>query len=493
MKSQNKSLLIVDDETPIREWIAACMTNYQKISQVETARTGEEALKLLHNHPVDIVLTDITMPRMDGLSLLKQIKQEMPDIAVVIMSVHNEFEYARTALKMGAFDYILKNEITPDDLYAILDRIIQNHSQLQESKESAPAAVDPIIRSQYIQNLLADPNQTIQPEELHRYKIDLQDSPLIAMALPMVPESLPQIDRELNTHLNQMTFMTYGKNRLLILANCDADQDWVDRLTQVVSLVVGSPIGCSRLCPGLQCLLPAIQDALNQCDRLFYGAAGRKTFPERSREEEKVLKQDLERLLNQVVDHYRQHRCDKAIHLFQAALEQLEQLLIQDVEYIKDMLALTIHRLFIGSKTLDIDSKSYENHIRSARSLDELKQTLQPLFEKMAACETFSKTVSEAITYISQHYMNSISLVDVAESVHLNEEYFSRLFKKEVGINFTDYLLNLRMEKAHSLLMTTDLKIASVAEKVGISDSKYFSLLFKKTFDQTPSQVRDRQ
>jgi YesN/AraC family two-component response regulator len=111
----------------------------------------------------------------------------------------------------------------------------------------------------------------------------------------------------------------------------------------------------------------------------------------------------------------------------------------------------------------------------------------------MAACETFSKTVSEAITYISQHYMNPISLVDVAESVHLNEEYFSRLFKKEVGINFTDYLLNLRMEKAHSLLMTTDLKIASVAEKVGISDSKYFSLLFKKTFDQTPSQVRDRQ
>jgi YesN/AraC family two-component response regulator len=54
------------------------MTNYQKISQVETARTGEEALKLLHDHPVDIVLTDITMPRMDGLSLLKQIKQEMP-------------------------------------------------------------------------------------------------------------------------------------------------------------------------------------------------------------------------------------------------------------------------------------------------------------------------------------------------------------------------------------------------------------------------------
>ena len=111
----------------------------------------------------------------------------------------------------------------------------------------------------------------------------------------------------------------------------------------------------------------------------------------------------------------------------------------------------------------------------------------------MTACVTFAKPVSQVIEYISQNYMRAITLADVAELVHLNEEYCSRLFKKEVGINFTDYLLNLRMETARSLLMTTDLKIGRIAEMVGISDSKYFSLLFKKSFDQTPSQIRERQ
>jgi len=489
----NKTLLIVDDETPIREWIAACVKHYPGISQVETARNGEEALKVLRRQPVDIVLTDITMPRMDGIALLRQIKEELPDITVVIMSVHHDFEHVRNALKMGAYDYILKNEITPDDLFAILDRIIKNQAHLPDVKETAPAAVDPIIRAQYIHSLLADPDQTIQPEDLRRYKIDLQDGPLLVLALPMVPETLPEIDRELNSHLHQMTFLTYGKTRLLILANCDAGQDWVDRLAQIIGLVVGSPIGCSRLKPGIKDLLPAIREALAQCDRQFYGPSGRLEFPARSREEEKSIKQDLERKLNQVVEHYRQHRCDKAIQEFQLTLAQLEQFLIQDVEYIRDMLAMTIHRLFIGSKTLDIDNKSYENQIQSARNLTELKRVLDPLFEKMAACETYPRPIAEAIAFIGQRFMHSISLVDVAEAVHLNEEYFSRLFKKEVGINFTDYLLNLRMETAHSLLMSTDLKIAAIAEKVGISDSKYFSLLFKKTFDQTPSQVRDRQ
>lgn len=491
MKKEGKSLLVVDDETPIREWIASCIKDYQGIEHVKTARNGEEALKLFKNQCFDIVLTDITMPHLDGLSLLIQIKKTNPDTTVVIMSVHNDFEHARSALKNGAFDYILKNEITQEGLYALLDRISHEQGLLNHETDQVPAAVDPIIGSQYIEQLLTDLSLSVQIDDLHENKIFLEDAPIIALALPVVPESLPRVDRELSTHLRHMSFLPHGKSRLLILANCDADNDWVLRLTQVIRLVIGAPPGRSRIYPGISELPVAVREALVQCDYLFYEPSVNEDLPRRSRDEEMAAKQNLEKLQNQAVDHYRQHRCDRAIDCFRDGLALIAREKIPDVEYIKDSIAMTINRLAIGSKTLEIDTKSFEFEIRAARNMSELKNVLEPLFSKIAACENFAKPIGQAIEYISQQYNRSITLADVADAVHLNEEYFSRLFKKEVGMNFTEYLLNLRMDAARNLLLTTDLKIARIAEMVGIFDSKYFSLLYKKTFDQTPSQVRE--
>ena len=358
MKRFGNTILVVDDETPIREWIANCIKSYPGISRIETARNGEEAFKLFKTQQIDIILTDITMPRLDGLSLLAQVKQEQPDTTVVIMSVHSDFERARIALKNGAFDYILKNEITQDGLFTILDRICLDQTIPETADEATPASVDPIIRSQYIQNLLTDPGQTVKLEDLKLHKIELEDRPLLAMALPIIPESLPRIDRELSTHLSHTTFLTYGKTRLLILANCDADTKWVAQLAQVIGLVIGNPIGRSSLYPGVNNLATAIREALEHCDRLFYEPYSDSVLPQHSQEDEKAVKQDLEQMQNQVVEHYRQHRCDKAIECFHQVLTIVGQARLSDVEYIKDSIAMTTHRLFIGSKSLDIDISS---------------------------------------------------------------------------------------------------------------------------------------
>jgi len=493
LNHDNLTVLIVDDETPIREWIAASIREYPGIGIIETARNGEEARVILKSQPFDVVLTDITMPRLNGLDLLAEIKQASPETVVVIMSVHNDFEHARTALKNGALDYILKNEITRESLFALLDRIAQTIKPAPDRQLGvAQASVDPIIRSQFLQHLMLDSQQTLSSEILRKYKIKLEDSPLFACALAMVPESLAEIEQGWGSHLQHMTYLTYGKSYLLILANCDADDAWLQGLARMTTLMAGSPVGMSRIYPGLSDLVKAIQEALQTCKRLFYHPEDETDLPDLSREEENAIKQALERALDQAVEHHRQHRCDKAIEQIHQTLAIIRQSQLADIDYVKDMLVMTAHRLIIGSSQLEIDIKTLENAIQLARTLQELQSALEPLMAGMAACDVFSKPVSQAIDFIAQNFGHILTLSDVADHVHLNEEYFSRLFKKEVGINFTDYLLNLRMEKARTLLLTTHEKISRIAEQVGISDSKYFSLLYRKTFNQTPTQVREQ-
>ncbi|MDD2458178.1 MAG: response regulator [Eubacteriales bacterium] len=492
MTRENLTVLVVDDETPIREWITVCMRDYPGISRIETARNGEEALNLLSAKPCDIVLTDITMPRLNGLDLLNAIKKVSPETVVVIMSVHNDFEHARTALKNGAHDYILKNEITRESLYAMLDKIALSLMPTATVEEIVQSNVDPIIRSQYIQQMLLDNQIHLSIENLHKHKIELTDSPLFACALPMMaPDSLAGIEQEWGTHLRHVTYLTYGKSYVLILANCDADDAWLSGLTQMISLVTGSPIGLSRIYPGLSDLLPAIREALQACKRAFYQLGEGQVLPAISRDEEKSIKQAIEQSLNQAVEHYRQHRCDKAIDQILQTIQTIRQNLLADIDYVKDMLAMTAHRMVIGSSKLEIDIKALENAIQTAKSIQELQSAMKPLLDDMLACDVYSKPVAQAIEYIAQNYGHPMTLSDVADAVHLNEEYFSRLFKKEMGVNFTEYLLNLRMEMARKLLLTTHEKISRIAEQVGISDSKYFSLLFRKTFNQTPSQIRE--
>ena len=488
-----KSILIVDDETPIREWIAACIQDYVGIKQILTARNGEEAIKLLCSTDIDIVFTDITMPKLDGIQLLAYVKREFPDINVVIMSVHNEFDYARSALKLGAYDYILKNEISKEGIFLILDQISSQQEISSTDINHGLISIDQIIRSKYLQSILA--NQAIQMdyEVLRRNKIFIEDRLLFAIAMPDSPEKLVQNRLNNSECLSNVTFFTYGKSKMLMMANIEQeDIGFVQDLAETIGRIIEGNVGFSQIFPGFEGFLNAAKQAIALCEIRFYGPVRMDDLVKANNNADKIVKNELDSIQNQIVENFKLHRCDSAITLFNDMIDRIEILKLADVDYVKRCISSTVQRLFNQSKSIDIDVKLIENRILSSKDVNEVRSILEVFFSEMENCGRLSSSIAQSIEYISKNFMYQISLGDIAKAVYLNDEYFSRLFKKEIGVNFTDYLLNLRMETARKLLITTDEKIYTIAERVGVLDHKYFSLLFRKTFNMTPSQMRDK-
>jgi len=110
-----------------------------------------------------------------------------------------------------------------------------------------------------------------------------------------------------------------------------------------------------------------------------------------------------------------------------------------------------------------------------------------------ALCETYSQRIQKALTYMNEHYSQSISLVETADHVNLSAEYFSRLFKEKTGENFSVHLMMLRLQQAQKLLMETNDKIYDIANQVGYASASHFSKLYKKYMGINPEEVRKEQ
>lgn len=489
-----RNVLIVDDETPIREWIDAHIRDYPGIGKTFTSRNGEEAIRILNTTGIDIVFTDITMPKLNGIELLTYIKKCAPDIDVVIMSVHNEFEYARAALKQGAFEYILKNEITRDGIFQILDKI-RAHRDIKEIKKgSDEESLVQIIRSKYLQRLLINGEFKADMEELKENRINIDDSLLFAVAMPADPDKAARLQLHKNINLSNVTFFLYAKNKMLFIANIlKEDNAYVKQLADNIKGIVDENIGYSRIHRGTSGFLDAAREAIAMREYLFYSPDDISDFSVRSKSEEKKLKIEMETIQNQIVETYKMRRREKAIMQFKAFIDFIEKTRLDDVDFVKNYIAITAHRIYNNSKAMNIDMKSFENSILFCRNVNEVRVLLEEFYSKMETGDQYSDSITNAIEFIESNYMKQISLADVAEKVFLNDEYFSRLFKKEVGMNFTDYLTDIRMKEAKRLITTTDIKISAVAEMVGVPNNKYFSLLFKKYFDTPPSQMREER
>ena len=139
-------------------------------------------------------------------------------------------------------------------------------------------------------------------------------------------------------------------------------------------------------------------------------------------------------------------------------------------------------------------NQSEIERINSFQALQEyVKQKISDTISRDAKeTNEYSHSISKAVAYINKYYMQPINLTNIAAYVHLNPEYFCRLFKEETGKNFSNYLVDIRLNKAVDLLKRTDLKVREIAEIVGYSNLSYFSTLFKKYYGVSPFDYRNK-
>lgn len=486
-------VLVVDDEALINQYVAQCIRDAGDSNQiVGTATSGAKALRILQETSVDLAFVDITMPKMDGLELLRKIKADYPATTVVMLTCHDEFEYARQAIQNKADNYILKSEMTPEYMKKILDEIGYIRKERGLAQQTGQ-----LKRNDYLKKIVEGGNDVyvITEENLRKNNIFLRDDAFVALCFQNTDQNLTTVLSATEADYENPVVYPYNEDLTILLLNArSSGKQWdtfaalyadMTAYFQRVELQLEGNLGHSQMFFRMAWLGAAIEEALEHHNDRFYGGPSANkdsNYAERTTRLQRLMTQSALRMeeerwdaakadLQEAMEHARQNHADAATlkRTIQQVCAVLESSCGTD-------LALCRKRLSQASCFADIEAGYVE-------MLSVLSQQ----------GKQYSAAIGSALNYIAQHYAEDLTLNMVADHVFLNREYLSRRFKQEVGSTFSEYLTSLRLKQAKELLETSSLRISEVATQIGIPNISYFSTIFRKEFGCSPSEIRTKK
>ena len=522
-------LLIADDEPIVIESIQFIIDKFiDDVVVVGTANSGREAIeKAIYLKP-DVILMDIRMPGINGIEAIRQIKQTNQDIAFVIITAHEYFEYAKDAVNLGVQEYLIKplNKNKLIDTLKELSQVIANKREAIQREIALKERINMIIphmEGQFVYSQLFN-GRVIRDlafyEDIFNMKIKYG---YVIMAIVDELESDLK-EEQLTNSIQKHKFYEVFSQELKCMVSCligpplldrtvayipaDINEDiyvirnnsidmankLVERINKRVNL--SFKIGVGRC--------HSIENFTKSCDEAYMAVffAGteivthiediqlsRRSNPTYPLNNEKLTIQRI--LIGDI---------DGALEVFEEIFRWLSVNFKEDIDKIKSKL---MELLIVVRRTIpyvmeenDITDEAFLTYLFKVKDTNELKISFINYFKGMVT--SFQKhrekelrgLISEALIYINNNYDKDISLDGVAKEINMSYHYFSKFFKDAVGKNFIDYLTDLRIEKSKELLKDVSLSIKSICYNVGYSDPNYFSKIFKKTTGITPTEYR---
>lgn len=536
-------VLIVDDEEHVRTAIRLLVnwTQYG-ITQIEEAADGEQAIAFMIIYPPQIIITDMVMPNVNGMKLMEWIKGNCPGTKLIAVSAHNDFNLVRHTMQHGGLDYILK-PIDPDEVNDAVRRAVEAWKQEDEERnmhhihQKQVNEYRPIIFEKLWSSLLDD--SASQTTALRRLQAEF-DLPRNIQASRLAIAYLDADEERLMQRFGEQPDLLYFS--LVNIMN-----EVVSKLVKVHGIafrhwnVPGEiVIMLWDHSNQLEHLLTDINDALFATlrHRLHYGISCEQPFPQgvpASYQEARHGFHTRNLLMENVYQHpdIPDNSDDvevlKGIRLSDyfeswklailsgnlAAIEAAADEFIRIVNQTGRITPFQIQKWAQEWETLRT------NMIHEAAG-DDAEQLLaqfsgQSLSRLGTAGGSFSilkwkqewihqlKELSDAIAtyqsqeqhfifdiakYVDQHYHEDLSLHEIAQRFYVSREYISRKFKQQFSINLSDYLAQIRIQKAQLLLLNPHFRIAQIAAMVGYQDEKYFSKVFKKVTGMSPVTYR---
>lgn len=497
-------VLVVDDEVPIRQWLEFCIGRMEGYQITGTAANGAEGYSSFRKNMPDIIITDIRMPVMDGLEMLKLIRSLNPAVITVVLTSHEDFEYARQAMKYGASEYILKTEITEESLKQLLDKA---GSGLKESPQSGKEKVLEEIsnRNHYLRSLVLSRHAGLVTEAMLReYDIPLERTDFVAIDVMTTEAELVKVTLPEAGVLTNAIKVPLDLNHTIIVGNISRDcprgigrrQELVYGLCRELYSQVPCKVGCSDIYENPGKLGVAMRQAYDRVKLSFYHEKER-LFATQPVGHYQITNGEKYKILfsKELVNQNYQ----KAIQIKDDMMAEVRREEVTDIEYLKKLYLFFLTSLFHITRDnvekVEAQLEVIGQDIMNAQSLNGLDRVMEEVFEIHGYSgirnEEYTAPIRNAIRYMEEHYPESLALSDVAGHVGLSAEYLSRLFKEETGVKFVVYLNNLRLKHALRLLESTNLKVYEVAEQVGYSNLSYFSTVFKKNFGQNPFDYKN--
>lgn len=521
-------VIFVEDEIVIREGIRDNVDwKAHGFEFCGEAPDGEMALQPLHTVKPDVLITDIRMPFMDGLQLSRIVRERLPRTKIIILSGHDEFEYAQQAIKLGVSEYLLK-PVSVHDLHNVLDRVAaeldrekEEGSALQKLREEVEENRAALKERFLLRLMIGAASSAEVIEKSGLLGIDLIARCYLVVVIRVAPsDSQEQFDYLRCQRVYQLISTLVENNPDVFVLSKDVDElvllmkgNSPENLFEERDLILErakqemQPTGCELIVgSGMpqERITDIHQSFSDATDGIQVAVNGGK----------RALRFDKSDLLNvgksAVEDYLRSGAAEGGNTLFEAIVRPLGDPalgspVVRAVIFTDILLAAAkfVDELGgeVGKMFPELDN--FETVLAGIDTVEQLRETTRVVLERALAFRdsrmvnamgtSHAGVIKQAQEYISQRYLDpELSLHDVAAQVSLSASHFSAIFSQEMGRTFKEYLTETRMKNAKELLRTTTMKVFEIAYQVGYSDPHYFSHVFHKVTGLTPLEFRLR-
>lgn len=531
------NILIVDDDNHVREMLKKIIDWEEYGFQiVDEAIDGIEAIEKINIKKIDLLIIDMSMPQLDGLEVIKYIKSEGINLKILVLSCHDDFEFVKEAMKYGANEYVLKHLLTKEKLIHeifILKKSIQEDEKkkLELFKETSlnNEGIES-LKNKLLINILKNKDISKYMDGRVRYYYDELRSKTFGMILIQIinhkkaeqqfdPNGHDIFNLVLNNIIKEISDTQYDYEML------DMDNGYYIILISMVQ------ISLAEIKEDLETTLYSIKNVLMSYFQIssqyviainkipYKGLAGyydslmnksnhfyyEKKLIINNQAYERISEADIkldERYIKSLTECINNNDFEK---LREKMVDNLENILIDRVhpqkvklyimDIIKNVISYITYRFDIHMD-LDVIENINQNINGTIKSV-ELTLCLNRFVDyvvQLVFNDSYegidNEYIKESIRYIQSHYQENISLAEVASYLHVNPTYFSHMFKSCVGINYVDYVKELRIKKACDYLENYDIKIKDIGEAIGIPNRKYFSKIFKNMVGTSPLQYK---
>jgi two-component system response regulator YesN len=514
----NKVIVVDDEPLMLEGWKSMVDWGAYGFELCGTATDGEEALGAIRSCSPDLVVTDIRMPVMDGLELIRTMKEEMDSRAkIVIVSGYSEFQYAQKAIRYQVDHYLLKPLVTEEvhDVLQELSAALEHRRMAEEAdgKEREAAAAAALVRLLQHGGMSAvqEASRLLGADERTVCRLVLAESHGCSGSdgdpVGIRARAGAFADACFLKPMRTVRFEEApGRAGLLVMDGEEDDGAFVLRVTSAMealtTLYGEMSFYCSGSMKGIASVTELYRQALEARSRAMpFRNASVRLYRERTADAEcriEDMTAGVQELVRSIEDNDAERICrsvDSLTALFirtgaargwmDSAVAHIRgELLRKHAEQEEAAIAFP-EWMQVWDDRVPHSAPSFADSmkklcLRAARHLAVRKKVRH------------SSAVAEAVDYLKRHYQSKIQLQEMAERLGLSPVYFGQQFKRETGCHFNDYIHRLRIDEAKKMLRRTDMKVAVIAAALGYHDTDYFTAKFKALTGESPSSYKNK-
>lgn len=528
----DKRILIVDDEDLIRQGMIARLQYLNlKLAAMYEAESGLAAIEILKNQPVDIVITDIRMADMDGLTLIRTVKSFLPDIQFIIISGYAEFEYAEKAIRLGVTAYLLK-PISNDALKKAVEDVSERIDEKKKEKQMILKGIRSMEENRIylfektVNDLLLSHetsgggsagettvyqkfpllNRYVMVSMIHIDGVSYEQNYFECKDIDLIQFSIKNVFMELSSSCGKLIVSNLSNRNQLYALTSHKNKNQLrletERLLTIFLNVMRKKLRVS-LTVGVSTVLfetvnnGAVEARESLMQRVIHGNSNLYFFDDiRTLSADQIPVSELNMLRRYIERHDAEH-----IEVMIQDIFSDENIKKYNTSYVRILWTRITNMILSLSSSAAIDPEKIEKlvmnpeFLSSFQSLEELRRHLYLLIMDCMSSDAdpdgnAKNKIKLSIKYIRDNYNRDISVNELAEKYSLSPNYYSTIFKRETGQTTVNYIKELRLNKACDYLVNSAKSIADISKEVGYEDSQYFFRVFKKTTGLTPLEYR---